>query len=169
MPNPLIVGTGLNPKMRICISGIVAGVLYGAFFIRRLRCDSVFSLDLRESPPKSVRATISATTIGARGNNSNRYCPAIRFPGAGATQAGSVKPSLESEWADCTLGPSDRQAVICSNVRYAMPNNDWRLKGEWLKSCSCDYGCPCDFNARPTQGWCKGLLGMHVTKAISAT
>lgn len=45
-----------------------------------------------------------------------------------------------------------------------MPNTDWRLKGEWLKACSCDYGCPCDFNARPTQGWCKGLLGMHVTE-----
>jgi len=44
-----------------------------------------------------------------------------------------------------------------------MPTTDWRLKGEWLKSCSCDYGCPCDFNARPTQGWCKGLLAMHVT------
>ena len=45
-----------------------------------------------------------------------------------------------------------------------MPNTDWRLKGEWLKSCSCDYGCPCDFNAPPTHGWCKGLLGMHVTQ-----
>jgi hypothetical protein len=45
-----------------------------------------------------------------------------------------------------------------------MPNTDWRLKGEWLKSCSCNYGCPCDFNAPPTQGWCKGLLGMHVTE-----
>lgn len=42
--------------------------------------------------------------------------------------------------------------------------NDWRLKGEWLKSCTCNYGCPCDFNAPPTQGWCKGLLGMHVTQ-----
>jgi hypothetical protein len=41
---------------------------------------------------------------------------------------------------------------------------DWRLKGEWIKSCSCDYGCPCDFNARPTQGWCKGFMGMHVTE-----
>lgn len=45
-----------------------------------------------------------------------------------------------------------------------MPNTDWRLKGEWVKSCSCDYGCPCDFNARPTQGWCKGLVAMHVTQ-----
>jgi len=43
-----------------------------------------------------------------------------------------------------------------------MSDIDWRLKGEWLKSCNCDYGCPCDFNARPTQGFCKGLVAMHV-------
>ncbi|MFU0503154.1 DUF1326 domain-containing protein [Pseudaminobacter sp. NGMCC 1.201702] len=41
---------------------------------------------------------------------------------------------------------------------------DWRLEGEWIKNCSCAYGCPCDFNARPTQGYCEGLLGMHITK-----
>ena len=44
-----------------------------------------------------------------------------------------------------------------------MPGTDWRLKGEWMKTCSCAYGCPCDFNAPPTQGWCKGLVAMHVT------
>jgi hypothetical protein len=45
-----------------------------------------------------------------------------------------------------------------------MANTDWSLKGEWIKSCSCDYGCPCDFNAKPTQGWCKGLVAMRITK-----
>jgi hypothetical protein len=41
---------------------------------------------------------------------------------------------------------------------------DWRLEGEWIKNCNCAFGCPCDFNARPTNGECKGLLGMRVTK-----
>jgi len=45
-----------------------------------------------------------------------------------------------------------------------MPNTDWRLEGEWIKNCNCAFGCPCDFNARPTQGECKGFLGMRVTK-----
>ncbi|NGM86919.1 DUF1326 domain-containing protein [Parapusillimonas sp. SGNA-6] len=45
-----------------------------------------------------------------------------------------------------------------------MSQSDWRLEGEWIKNCSCAYGCPCDFNARPTQGECKGLVGMHITK-----
>ncbi|MBW8269710.1 DUF1326 domain-containing protein [Caldovatus aquaticus] len=41
---------------------------------------------------------------------------------------------------------------------------DWRLQGDWIKNCSCAFGCPCDFNARPTQGWCKGLLGMRIER-----
>lgn len=41
---------------------------------------------------------------------------------------------------------------------------DWRLEGDWIKNCSCAFGCPCDFNARPTKGYCEGLVGMHITK-----
>lgn len=41
---------------------------------------------------------------------------------------------------------------------------DWRLEGEWLKNCNCAFGCPCDFNARPTQGYCKGLVAMNIKK-----
>jgi len=45
-----------------------------------------------------------------------------------------------------------------------MARADWRLEGEWIKSCICAWGCPCDFNARPTHGECKGFLGMHIVK-----
>lgn len=45
-----------------------------------------------------------------------------------------------------------------------MAQANWRLEGDWVKNCSCDWGCPCDFNARPTQGWCKGLVGMRIAK-----
>lgn len=41
---------------------------------------------------------------------------------------------------------------------------DWTLRGEWVKSCTCAFGCPCDFNAPPTKGECRGFLGMHVTE-----
>lgn len=44
-----------------------------------------------------------------------------------------------------------------------MAGADWRLEGEWIKNCNCAFGCPCDFNAKPTQGECKGLLGMRIT------
>jgi hypothetical protein len=32
----------------------------------------------------------------------------------------------------------------------------WTLSGTVLIACNCDYGCPCNFNARPTQGYCEG-------------
>jgi len=45
-----------------------------------------------------------------------------------------------------------------------MATSDWRLEGEWMKNCSCAFGCPCDFNALPTEGYCKGMVGMRITK-----
>ena len=38
----------------------------------------------------------------------------------------------------------------------------WRLKGTVLQACNCDYGCPCNFNARPTYGDCEGGYSWHV-------
>src|SRR5687767_14296728 len=34
---------------------------------------------------------------------------------------------------------------------------DWQIRGPKIASCNCDYGCPCEFNARPTNGACEGL------------
>lgn len=38
----------------------------------------------------------------------------------------------------------------------------WHLCGLYLDSCNCDWGCPCQFNARPTHGSCEGLFGIHI-------
>ena len=32
----------------------------------------------------------------------------------------------------------------------------WRLNGNVLIACNCDWGCPCNFNARPSRGHCEG-------------
>ena len=45
-----------------------------------------------------------------------------------------------------------------------MPSNKWRIKGEWIKSCGCAYGCPCDFNAPPTRGSCQGMVAMKIAE-----
>ncbi|NUR55345.1 MAG: DUF1326 domain-containing protein [Acidobacteria bacterium] len=34
--------------------------------------------------------------------------------------------------------------------------SDWRVSGEVLIACNCDWGCPCNFNARPSKGFCQG-------------
>ena len=37
----------------------------------------------------------------------------------------------------------------------------WSAKGVLLGACSCDWGCPCSFNARPTKGFCEGAYVWH--------
>lgn len=38
----------------------------------------------------------------------------------------------------------------------------WSLKGTAFIACNCDFGCPCNFNARPTYGHCEGGWTWHV-------
>jgi len=38
----------------------------------------------------------------------------------------------------------------------------WKLSGQVLVACNCDWGCPCNFNARPTKGKCEGGWSWHV-------
>lgn len=38
---------------------------------------------------------------------------------------------------------------------------DWRVKGKIIGACSCDWGCPCNFDARPTKGFCQGGYVWH--------
>jgi hypothetical protein len=41
---------------------------------------------------------------------------------------------------------------------------DWELNGTVIVACNCDYGCPCNFNARPTAGKCEGTWTWHVER-----
>ena len=41
-------------------------------------------------------------------------------------------------------------------------NVQWHLNGELIGACNCDWGCPCNFNARPTNGWCQGTYAWHI-------
>ena len=43
-----------------------------------------------------------------------------------------------------------------------MAASDWRLEGEWMKNCNCAFGCPCDFNALPTYGFCEAAAGWKI-------
>ncbi len=33
----------------------------------------------------------------------------------------------------------------------------WSIEADYLQACSCDYGCPCEFQAPPTRGFCEGM------------
>jgi hypothetical protein len=41
---------------------------------------------------------------------------------------------------------------------------DWMIKGNKLGTCSCDYGCPCEFMALPTRVPCEGVEAMEIVE-----
>ncbi len=41
---------------------------------------------------------------------------------------------------------------------------EWTFEAEYIQSCNCDYGCPCNFNGLPTYGNCESLDGWRITK-----
>jgi len=48
-----------------------------------------------------------------------------------------------------------------------MPENtspQWQIEAEYIQSCNCDYGCPCNFNALPTYGNCEALVAYRIKK-----
>ena len=45
-----------------------------------------------------------------------------------------------------------------------MPNISWSIKGPSYGTCNCNWGCPCQFNAPPTDGTCRGLDAMRVNE-----
>jgi hypothetical protein len=38
----------------------------------------------------------------------------------------------------------------------------WEIKGREFSNCNCSYGCPCQFNALPTQGYCCAVVGFYI-------
>lgn len=39
-----------------------------------------------------------------------------------------------------------------------MASIDWSINGPHFVNCNCDYGCPCQFVALPTDGTCKAIV-----------
>jgi hypothetical protein len=38
----------------------------------------------------------------------------------------------------------------------------WSMKSDYVETCNCDYGCPCNFNGYPTYGSCHALVLFHI-------
>ncbi len=43
-----------------------------------------------------------------------------------------------------------------------MTGTKWTLKGREFVNCNCAYGCPCQFNALPTHGHCRAVMGVEI-------
>lgn len=40
----------------------------------------------------------------------------------------------------------------------------WFFDADYLQACNCDYGCPCEFSAPPTLGYCQGTGAWKITR-----
>jgi hypothetical protein len=45
----------------------------------------------------------------------------------------------------------------------------WKVHAFFLDACNCDWGCPCQFNAKPTHGNCEGIAGYHIVTGSYGT
>jgi hypothetical protein len=41
---------------------------------------------------------------------------------------------------------------------------EWEIHGKLYSNCSCAYGCPCQFNALPTHGYCRAGIAIDIDK-----
>jgi hypothetical protein len=38
----------------------------------------------------------------------------------------------------------------------------WHIKTDYIETCNCNFGCPCNFSGFPTDGFCEALVAYHV-------
>jgi hypothetical protein len=43
-----------------------------------------------------------------------------------------------------------------------MTDVKWNFRALEFSNCNCAYGCPCQFNALPTHGHCRAVVGFHI-------
>lgn len=40
----------------------------------------------------------------------------------------------------------------------------WSFDADFLQACNCDFGCPCEFSAPPTRGFCEGIGAWRINE-----
>jgi hypothetical protein len=44
---------------------------------------------------------------------------------------------------------------------------DWSIRGPEFVNCNCAYGCPCQFDALPTNGDCRAITSMRIDEGYT--
>jgi hypothetical protein len=52
------------------------------------------------------------------------------------------------------------------HAEIAMTTTKWTIHGREFANCNCSYGCPCQFNALPTNGNCWAVLGLEIDQGV---
>lgn len=45
-----------------------------------------------------------------------------------------------------------------------MAGTKWFFEADYLQACNCEYGCPCEFQAPPSMGYCEGVGAWRINK-----
>src|SRR3954469_10841127 len=40
----------------------------------------------------------------------------------------------------------------------------WNIEADFIQACNCDFGCPCEFSAPPTLGFCEGMGAWRINR-----
>lgn len=59
---------------------------------------------------------------------------------------------------DCLRGAAGQKSGM------SIEQTKWSFEADFIQGCSCDYGCPCEFSAPPTRGFCEGTGAWRVVK-----
>src|SRR6476646_10068599 len=51
-----------------------------------------------------------------------------------------------------------------TRVRVMNEKTKWNIEADFVQACSCDFGCPCEFSAPPTRGYCEGLGAWRIAR-----
>ena len=49
-----------------------------------------------------------------------------------------------------------------ANADKAEKIDRWKIAVDYVETCNCDFGCPCNFSGYPTDGFCEALVGYHI-------
>lgn len=59
--------------------------------------------------------------------------------------------------------------MATSKTASAATGVRWQIAGTMVQACNCDWGCPCEFNSKPTYGHCHGTWTWHVKEGRFGT
>src|SRR5690606_37005189 len=59
---------------------------------------------------------------------------------------------------------ADRVGPLARDLTGGAMAEPWRVSGAVLVTCNCDWGCPCNFQARPSKGNCEGGWTWHIER-----
>src|SRR5262249_29598614 len=55
-------------------------------------------------------------------------------------------------------GTREKQAAAAEKIPR------WEIQVDYIETCNCNFGCPCNFSGYPTDDYCEALVAYHVKK-----